>query len=882
MVSDTDDLNPQIKEALTAFDERVKALETENKNLHRELRQLKSKNLYQTTSKSNDSSITERGLVFDGSMSDGEKGCLSEDTFSLMKVYPVGSVSWCFSMLVYAIQALLLIMIFVSQYHSSEESTPFDVPFAVEWPVRLGQILAILVTVSLSQDVLMPIKELSTLWFTNRIEWSKVTGSQTYGFTTWAVRIVIPNTLQMMIGTLALLVSFIIIIQSEDVIELFADFAAMSLIAELDNVAFWFAKNGYAGSRVMKDTAKIDEIEINDLAMTTCLGISLRPFLFMGLLGIMLLGFMPVIIGQSSGAYFKLKYPNCIVSPEQIGNFGNDQCDGGFLNSFACDFDGGDCSDYNLAYPTCNALIPKKVADGTCDEENDIEECGYDGGDCCQAKGSDYLGDGICHAGMFNSPRCLFDSGDCDQIRQEYSDCPFDFFDVVTDDDGKPIEIGNGKCDQGKHNIKAYMNEECGWVFGDCKDLGDKHKELKEFYTDCDSSLEFFRIGDGVCDGGAYLTKDCGWEKFDCCDLDENKIGDGVCDGNDKSAYLTKECGYESYDCCEHMFYLDNGVCQDAIADFANNVFLDYPDVTYNAQCGFDGNDCIVKGYPDCQVEYPLYIGDGTCNGGDYNKEECGWDGGDCETYNTEYPNCNPESIATIGDGKCNNFEIQNSIQCGFDGGDCILFNARFPNCKVAPRQAYKVGDGYCHPTYNIEECDFDGGDCNKPTTEFNIKYPYCDSSDPTMVGNGVCQGRYNTQQCGWDGGDCVLINREIYAKYPNCLIGEEDPKFLGDGECQNVFNNDECGWDDGDCVEFNTKYPNCKVNKPSAIGNGECNMDFPTNSYNIEDCGWDGGDCLIDNYPRCHVVNPRLIGDGNCDGGEYNTKRCGFDGGDC
>ncbi len=40
--------------------------------------------------------------------------------------------------------------------------------------------------------------------------------------------------------------------------------------------------------------------------------------------------------------------------------------------------------------------------------------------------------------------------------------------------------------------------------------------------------------------------------------------------------------------------------------------------------------DCDVEGYPDCIVREPQKIGDGTCDGGNYNVESCGYDGGDC------------------------------------------------------------------------------------------------------------------------------------------------------------------------------------------------------------------------------------------------------------
>ena len=67
-------------------------------------------------------------------------------------------------------------------------------------------------------------------------------------------------------------------------------------------------------------------------------------------------------------------------------------------------------------------------------------------------------------------------------------------------------------------------------------------------------------------------------------------------------------------------------------------------------------------------------IGDGTCNGGVYNTEECGFDGGDCLDFNNRYPNCTVDVPYFIGDGTCNG-GMYNTEECGFDGGDCDYFN---------------------------------------------------------------------------------------------------------------------------------------------------------------------------------------------------------------
>ena len=51
----------------------------------------------------------------------------------------------------------------------------------------------------------------------------------------------------------------------------------------------------------------------------------------------------------------------------------------------------------------------------------------------------------------------------------------------------------------------------------------------------------------------------------------------------------------------------------------------------YNVEeCGWDGGDCLIADYPNCHVTFPTNIADGYCDGGNYNVEECGWDGGDC------------------------------------------------------------------------------------------------------------------------------------------------------------------------------------------------------------------------------------------------------------
>lgn len=940
-----------LKEEMEAMDARVRSLEADNQTLKQAASKrfraaLSKKGLKATKSKVG---ITEEksrgegesdiespvirssfgGIFFDFDEDDNEEHLengalirgLSHDTFSLLKVKPILSLSWLFSLSIYSLQTLLLTMILLQQIQEGENSTPFNIPFKVDPMVRAGQSFAIVVTVALSRDIFMPIRELSSLWINDEKEWLKVTGplQEKNRYSMWITRILFPNLLQLLVGALNLVVSFIIIIQSDDVITLFADFAAMSVIAELDNIAFWFAEHGYVGDIIMQDSGKVQKVKIEDKILSIKLGrfcvFNLRMLLLLIMLLVMVAGFVPVVISQISGEYFKMKLPDCNIPPWKIPSINDGVCNGGIQNTFMCDFDGSDCISFNIEYPTCVASEPSEVGDGNCQKEYNNLECKYDGGDCCEKQNDGNLGDGVCHAGFYHTAQCLYDSGDCDDLRKKFPLCP-DFPQEVTDEDGKPIVIGNGECrEKNKQDLKAYMNEECGWVFGDCQDVREFDLEKRAKYPNCNVT-DYFRIGNGECDEDEYLTEECGWDEFDCCGEDHSKIGDGTCDSHDYSTtmgedngfcnnypesengkitpYLTKECGYEGYDCCAFPEIKGNGKCEPShtfIIQLKNcyyycdkSYMCPKENVTFNAECGWDGGDCDVPGYPDCQVETASYIADGVCNAGQYNTEECGWDGGDCIGFNTKYPNCDASAnlIPFMGNGKCEKPEL-NTLDCGWEDGDCITFNAMYPGCKA--NQPLRVGDGYCnhktygHQDYNNTECGWDGGDCidDHPLSEFKRNYPNCPVSDPTKIGNGNCRRDYNNAECGWDGGDCFDFNVYMHANYPNCS-SSQIPTFFGDGRCDGGdYNTEECGWDDGDCDDFNSKYPNCFGPSPYTIGDGYCN----TNA-NTEECGWDGGDCMIDGYPDCHIDIIGYIGDGECDGDEYNTTACGFDGGDC
>ena len=95
-----------------------------------------------------------------------------------------------------------------------------------------------------------------------------------------------------------------------------------------------------------------------------------------------------------------------------------------------------------------------------------------------------------------------------------------------------------------------------------------------------------------------------------------------------------------------------------------------------------------------CNVARPEWVGDGYCDGEDYNTEGCAYDGGDC---------CE----ATCQDA---------DYTCGVNGYQCADPLGATATCE-APRPEW-IGDGYCDRSadYNNPECGYDGGDCCRST----------------------------------------------------------------------------------------------------------------------------------------------------------------------
>ena len=149
------------------------------------------------------------------------------------------------------------------------------------------------------------------------------------------------------------------------------------------------------------------------------------------------------------------RYPGCPI--DYISRIGDSHCDHQY-NIRECDYDRGDCLEFEARYPNCKAKYKHWIGDTKCNSgEYNTPECGYDGGDCiefnlyypnCKVQYPYIVGDNSCFGKEYNTPECGYDGGDCVEFNKNYPGCNVE----------RPYLVGDGKC----QDSPEYNSFECG------------------------------------------------------------------------------------------------------------------------------------------------------------------------------------------------------------------------------------------------------------------------------------------------------------------------------------------------------------------------------------------------------------------------------------
>lgn len=160
-----------------------------------------------------------------------------------------------------------------------------------------------------------------------------------------------------------------------------------------------------------------------------------------------------------------------------------------------CDFDGKDCVLKNK-YSNCTFF--DWINDGECDLINNNQECGYDGKDCEKQN---------------LWPNCtyrhLIDNGECDKVNEKNADCNFDGEDCKWSSCPHKDWINDGVCD-----ISTFILE-CNFDGDDCMTNtfnGTRARQNHLLWPNC---IHPQRINDGKCDTLNNI-KECNFDGQDC------------------------------------------------------------------------------------------------------------------------------------------------------------------------------------------------------------------------------------------------------------------------------------------------------------------------------------------------------------------------------
>ncbi len=174
---------------------------------------------------------------------------LPEDTFSFLIYTDVFSSCFLLGIMVFLFQTSIYAVLLFDIIVSGSENNRFNFPINVDKPVRIAEVLAILISIITQQDVRKAI-----YLYRDGFDESGLTlvfkGATLFK---WCVSIV----LRASEGLMGLFITFLLIMRSPSVLDLLLNFSAIEFVTMLDDVLFELASEGFLGRKLKKETKRL-------------------------------------------------------------------------------------------------------------------------------------------------------------------------------------------------------------------------------------------------------------------------------------------------------------------------------------------------------------------------------------------------------------------------------------------------------------------------------------------------------------------------------------------------------------------------------------------------------------------------------------------------
>ncbi|GMH61438.1 hypothetical protein TL16_g03253 [Triparma laevis f. inornata] len=377
---------------------------------------------------------------------------------------------------------------------------------------------------------------------------------------------------------------------------------------------------------------------------------------------------------------------------------GDGSCDdGAYCVNFNCEehkFDGGDCTVSNVCeddWDTCDLFTSTECftlfAAGGAFEQKCEKTCGICDSETklelsCDVSNTNSIGDGFCDkAGKFNTEECGYDGGDC----CEKSCTPGDYVCGSNGYECKDPSIAEEEEENsGGFNSVGHAHSVNNPNSGDTVTPISLCDAFTVTGIDSQSWLNriYLLASDSSSWGWTSQDGEFFYNQYNGAEL--KKVGDQW------KIINTKKDGTV-------MTWASTAASESSPpASAIWSISLKtggFRDETVSIVC--DGEfEQVTNDYPNCFVENRSWVGDGHCDHCEYNTEECGFDGGDCCSETCE------DSTNYACEG--NNFHCMDPSTKEYQEETAIILNC----------EDYFIGNGNCDQKNNNEQCGFDGGDC--------------------------------------------------------------------------------------------------------------------------------------------------------------------------
>ncbi|CAB9501950.1 expressed unknown protein [Seminavis robusta] len=216
-----------------------------------------------------------------------------ESTFTFLFMCKPCSHAFVYALFVYLLQLSFVILALVDAIDAGSPN-PLQLPPMVGLPTTLAQVVILFVVVAFQSDLMEAVSKLHDGYYPPIIS---VFPGATYA--TWLMSCIA----QLIIGLLILVVTFILTMQVDNVVNSMLNFAALHFIADIDDIGFELAKLGFVSHKVQRSVWRVADFKVPKQDK----GNALRRGLYLGTLVGIFVGFA-ILKGRQFHGYYLPTY----------------------------------------------------------------------------------------------------------------------------------------------------------------------------------------------------------------------------------------------------------------------------------------------------------------------------------------------------------------------------------------------------------------------------------------------------------------------------------------------------------------------------------------------------------------------------------------------